>query len=236
MLLRDHVYKAIRLSILNGDLKPGQEVREQVLADKHRVSRSPVRDALLRLEQEHLVTVLPRRGYLINAVTAADCKEIYGVRLLLEPACATAAAERDDIAVRTLDRFRWAADIPDQFPNFIDYNTAFHKAVCELSGNTRLAGIMCHTMEQVARLQRLYPDRFAWPLAGQHVRAHEALIDAIQAHDCIAAAEQATQHVQAAVGAMLRDLAASEAARTPADEPESRPTSIGLCNADSTAL
>src|SRR3954452_17973336 len=105
-LLRDSVYHAIRRAILTCEFKPGQELREQILAEKYRVSRSPIRDSLLRLEQENLVTVLPRQGYRVNPIGPRDIEELFGLRLIIAPACAAAAARADDAALRTLDQFR----------------------------------------------------------------------------------------------------------------------------------
>ena len=106
MLLRDSIYSTIRRAILSLEFQPGQELREQVLAERYRVSRSPIRDALLRLEQEGFVTVLPRQGYRVNAISVQDVEAMYDLCLLLEPACAAGAAQADDAVVATLDRFR----------------------------------------------------------------------------------------------------------------------------------
>src|ERR1700744_5813592 len=110
MLLRDNVYQAIRRAIVECELQPGQELREQTLADKYRVSRSPVRDALLRLELERFVTVLPRQGYVVNPVTAHDTEELYGLRRLVEPYCAAAAARQPDAELQKLQQFRRQSD------------------------------------------------------------------------------------------------------------------------------
>src|ERR1700757_3792026 len=106
MLLRDRVYQAIRNAILTCELQPGQELREQILAERYRVSRSPIRDSLLRLEQEKLVTVLPRQGYRVNPLSMSDGEDIFGLRLLIEPACAAAAAHADEKALGALLHFR----------------------------------------------------------------------------------------------------------------------------------
>src|SRR3954467_2543048 len=95
-LLRDSVYRALRHAILSCEFQPGQELREQLLAERYRVSRSPIRDSLLRLEQENLVTVLPRQGYRVNPISASDIEDLFGLRLLIAPACAAAAAAADD--------------------------------------------------------------------------------------------------------------------------------------------
>jgi DNA-binding GntR family transcriptional regulator len=78
VLLRESIYGAIRRAILTCEFEPGQELREQVLAERYHVSRSPVRDALLRLELESLVTVLPRQGYLVNAISIPDVAGMRG--------------------------------------------------------------------------------------------------------------------------------------------------------------
>src|SRR5579863_7829817 len=88
MLLRDNIYYALRKAILSCEFQPGQELREQVLAERYRVSRSPIRDSLLRLEQDNLVTVLPRQGYRVNPISISDTEEIFALLLLIEPACA----------------------------------------------------------------------------------------------------------------------------------------------------
>ena len=85
MLLRDNIYRAIRSAILTCEIPPGQELREQILAERYHVSRSPIRDSLLRLEYEHLVTVLPRQGYRVNPIAVSDVEDITGLRVLIEP-------------------------------------------------------------------------------------------------------------------------------------------------------
>ena len=72
MLLRDNVYHSLRSDILSCRLPPGGEIRESELAERYEVSRQPVREALLRLEREHLVTVQPRQGYRVNPISLGD--------------------------------------------------------------------------------------------------------------------------------------------------------------------
>ena len=75
MLLRDNVYNSLRSDILMCRFLPGDDMREQELAERYAVSRQPVREALLRLEREHLVTVTPRQGYRVNQIGRASCRE-----------------------------------------------------------------------------------------------------------------------------------------------------------------
>ena len=93
MLLRDNVYENLRSDILMCRLAPGDDMREQDLAERYAVSRQPVREALLRLEREHLVTVQPRQGYRVNPISLADARDLLRFRLALEPACVAEAIE-----------------------------------------------------------------------------------------------------------------------------------------------
>ena len=92
LLLREDIYEVLRSEVLSFRLSPGQEFREQDLAARYAVSRSPVRETLLRLAREGLVTVSPRQGYRVNPISVADAQHLFGFRLVLEPACAKAVA------------------------------------------------------------------------------------------------------------------------------------------------
>jgi DNA-binding GntR family transcriptional regulator len=214
-LLRDSVYRAIRHAILTCEFQPGQELREQILAEKYRVSRSPIRDSLLRLEQEKLVTVLPRQGYRVNPISIRDVKDLCGLRLLIAPACAAEAARADDAAVRTLDRFRNAIADDGQGLTFVDYNRAFHCAVAELGDNERIADVEKNLVEEFDRLVvinlRTY-ERSSMPVS---VAEHAAIIDAIQAHDGDTAHRLVYEHI---LRAQERIMAAMSAESAPQEQ------------------
>src|SRR5215471_6305291 len=107
MLLRDNVYESLRADILSCRLAPGDDVREQDLASRYAVSRQPVREALLRLEREHLVTVTPRQGYRVNPISLSDARDLLRFRFALEPACVMEAIDNaSDAILKTLDQFR----------------------------------------------------------------------------------------------------------------------------------
>ena len=89
MLLRDNVYESLRSDILTCRLAPGDDMREQELAERYAVSRQPVREALLRLEREHLVTVQPRQGYRVNPISLVG-----RARPVALPPCAGAGLRR----------------------------------------------------------------------------------------------------------------------------------------------
>ncbi len=205
MLLRDRVYDSIRRAILTCAFRPGQELREQTLAELYRVSRSPVRDSLLRLELEKLVTVLPRQGYLVNPISIPDVEDMFDLRLLIEPACSAAAALRDDAAVQILDRFRGFSEATSTGTTFFEYNLAFHRQIADLSGNTRMATVANDLAEQFDRLVRISIVDYQMTRTVHLIAEHEAIIDAIQAHDSELAARLTSQH---AVGGRSRILTA----------------------------
>ena len=194
MLLRDRVYQEIRDAILNCEFQPGQELREQILAERYRVSRSPIRDSLLRLEQEKLVTVLPRQGYRVNPISMSDVEDIFGLRLLIEPACAAAVARADAAALQTLDRFRGFTNDQRTESEFVQYNRSFHRTIIELSNNARMATIALDLDEQFQRLVLLTLPDFNDEHLRQSSAEHDAIIDALQAHDADQAARLAYQH------------------------------------------
>lgn len=205
-LLRDRIYQAIRQAILTCELKPGQDMREADLAEKYRVSRSPIRDALLRLEQENLVTVLPRQGYRVNPITARDVKEIFGLRLHIEPACAAAAAQASDRAVRTLDLFSGFTGAETYEGANVDHNRALHLAIADLADNRRLAAVELMLVEAFYRLIRLSFSAYDLNDISSSCEQHQGIIDAIQAHDAASAHRLAAEHVRYGHDMVIKSL------------------------------
>jgi DNA-binding GntR family transcriptional regulator len=182
MLLRDNVYESLRSDILTCRLAPGDDMREQELAERYAVSRQPVREALLRLEREHLVTVQPRQGYRVNPISLSDARDLLRFRLALEPACVAEAIENATPEVlKALDEFRlFAGDHED----FIAYNRAFHSALAHASGNRRMAAALCVSVANVR-------DHDPTQLVAEHV----ALIEAMQRRDGRSAARIIKAHI-----------------------------------------
>ena len=196
MLLRDSIYQALRQAILTGEFRPGQELREQVLAERYGVSRSPIRDALLRLVQESLVTVLSRHGYRVKAPSISDIEEILNLRSLIEPACAAAAAKASDTAAQALERFRGFVTQNFKEIRYIDYNGSFHSAIAKSSGNERLAAVAFDLIQQFQLIVWTLPINSNHKSVRRDCAEHEAMIDAIQAHDAERAFQLAHEHTE----------------------------------------
>lgn len=203
MLLRDNIYAAIRADILTCTLRPGAEMREHELAAQYAVSRQPVREALLRLERERLVTVHSRQGYQVNRVSVSDARDLLRFRLAIEPACASAAAENaTGSELSRLDAFREPADGAD----FIAENRAFHIALADASGNRRMAATVRDLVEQADRLVRLSLDSIRGRDPAQLIDEHGLIIDALQRRDGRGAKRLVREHVARAERRILTAL------------------------------
>jgi DNA-binding GntR family transcriptional regulator len=193
MLLRDNVYESLRSDILTCRLAPGDDVREQELADRYAVSRQPVREALLRLAREHLVTVQPRQGYRVNPISLSDARDLLRFRLALEPACVAEAIENaSDDVLKALDEFR---RFSGDHESFIDYNRAFHTALAEASGNRRMAVALCDLIGQADRLVRVSVANVRHHDPAPLVAEHVALIEAMQRRDARTAVRIIKSHI-----------------------------------------
>lgn len=196
-LLRVDIHEKLREEILACRLSPGADLREQELASRFQVSKSPVRDALLRLEREQLVTIAPRQGYRVAPISLSDARDLLRLRSVLECASAAEAArEADGRELAALDRFR--SFRPSQWlEGFAGYNREFHCALARASGNRRMSALTCELIEQTRRLVHVsvqeVPRRTA-PL----VTEHAAIIDAVQVGDGRRASALLRTHIAAA--------------------------------------
>jgi GntR family transcriptional regulator, rspAB operon transcriptional repressor len=206
VLLRESIYGAIRRAILTCEFEPGQELREQVLAERYHVSRSPVRDALLRLELESLVTVLPRQGYLVNAISIPDVAAMFDLRLLVSSACAARAAHADETTVQTLEPFRSDPGGETDEDTFVESNRAFHCGIADICGNPRLAALEYDLVQQFSRLIRVSLRHAQNSSVPDAISEHNAMISAIQSHDAEAASRLAYKHVESGQSRIMAAL------------------------------
>jgi len=168
-------------------------MREQDLAERYAVSRQPVRDALLRLVREHLVTVQPRQGYRVNPISLSDARDLLRFRLALEPACVAEAIESASDAILTsLDEFR---RFSGNHEDFIAYNRAFHTALAHASGNRRMAATLCDLIGQADRLVRVSIANLRGHDPAKLVAEHVALIEAMQRRETRTASRIIKAHI-----------------------------------------
>ena len=206
MLLRENIYSILRSDILGCRLAPGEELREQELAARHEVSSATVRDALRRLEADRLVTVQPRQGYRVNPISISDARDIFRFRIVLESACAAAAAENTDPQILTQLELSCSLESLD---DFVGYNRGFHGAIARASGNARMEAATCDLIDQADRLVRISVSSMKGRDPTKLIHEHEAILDAIAKHDSRRAARLVRAHISKAEHRVLTALSRS---------------------------
>lgn len=182
----EEAYAQIKQRILDNDMPPGFQVLEAELALQFGMSRTPIREALLRLQSEGFVRVAPRRGMLVLPIAPEDMSEIYQIITALETAAVESLAERNpspamlsvlDTAVDDMDR----ALAADDLEGWAEADERFHRALLELCGNRRLAATAMMFRDQIRRTRRLTLRLRAKPT--RSINAHRQLVDAIRSGD-----------------------------------------------------
>ncbi len=201
--LREQVLAELRRRIVDGDYAQGERLTETRLADDFGVSRNPVREALRVVEAEGFVHILPRRGAVVARLDETAVRDLFAVRQQLETLAAGLAAERatpEDIAgLRRLVEDAGKATAAGDFDRVAELNSAFHRAVIEVSGNRWLHSISAAMYHHVHWVFRVGAAQRAPHSSEEHVR----LVDAIEAGDAAFASEAARLHVEAAASAAL---------------------------------
>ena len=194
-LIRDGVYEKIRDDILRCILAPGSRVFENQLAERYNVSKSPVRDALLRLQEQGLIEVLPRKGYVVRPISIADAHDLYEMRLLLEKSCIRRACDIATMeALETLDSFRFIDN--RDLVHWVRYNRNFHCRIAELSNNARMSKIAKEVIDQCDRLTFVGVSNVPSGVDYEKfVYEHCEIVDALQARDRTKATNLITKHI-----------------------------------------
>lgn len=206
MLLRDDIYAKLRGEILSCKLPPGTELREQQLAERFAISKSPVREALLCLKRESLVEVVSRQGYRVTPISISDARDMYLLRAILETACAMEVAKNaSNDTLAALDRHRRMPKRVDTI-EFIKRNRDFHCDLFEASGSARMTDIARHLIEQMDRMTFVSIDTIQGRDTSALCQEHCRIIDALQARNGRLAAKLLRKHVNDAAKRMLKGL------------------------------
>lgn len=194
----DVAYATLRRAILRVELAPGEQVTEAHLAERFSFGRAAVRTALIRLCHEGLVQVIPRHGYQIAPITFTYVRELFGLRLVIEPAAARLAAERNDGTLSDeLERLNEAC-LHEPETNLTDIrkaNKAFHGAIAAASGNDRLASLCWTILDEMDRMNDLPQLATMWELVDSSFEEHSRIVDAIRARDGRRAEHAASEHI-----------------------------------------
>jgi DNA-binding GntR family transcriptional regulator len=210
--LVDGAYDALKDAIRNNRFSPGYQGSEQEIATQLGMSRTPVHEAIIRLQEEGLVRVLPRRGVMVCALSPDDMREIYDVIIALETASAELIANKPDVervlvadALHSINRRMQDALMVDDLAAWAADDEQFHQKLVEKSGNRRLARLF-HTVMDQSHRARMITLRLR-PKPTESVEQHQAIIEAIREGDALAAGDRAKAHRVTARAALLPLLA-----------------------------
>jgi DNA-binding GntR family transcriptional regulator len=199
-LLREAVYEQLRADIISCRLPPGTEIREAELAARFQVSKSPVRDALMRLERESLVITTPRQGYRVAPVSLSDVQDMFHLRAALERACMERIVRQaSDEQLATLEPFR-KFDAEEWTGGFIEYNRTFHRKLAELAANIRMRDHLSDLIDQMERVVLMSVNKVKQGSGNTQslVDEHCRIIDALQERQARRAERLAEQHIASA--------------------------------------
>jgi DNA-binding GntR family transcriptional regulator len=214
--LVDRLASAIQGRVLSGDIPRGARLRQEALADEFGVSRTPVREALRKLQATGIVELLPNRGAVVRGPSAREIREAYEVRAELEGLAAELATRR--ISDRDLRRLREAEELfrssvrtlvarrrrrstePrwEDESAWVKANDLFHQAILDAAANGRLSAT-------IADLHRSFPRDLTWSalvgnsrLLEENVAQHAAILEAVERHDPGDARRRMVEHVRRA--------------------------------------
>jgi len=193
----DSAYDRLKDEILRGILPPGYQAPEPDIANRLGMSRTPVREALIRLEAERLVDLIPRRGARVVAISQKDFREIFEILAALEGLAANAAAHIDTSSDPLQDIHRVMEDaetalLAKDISTWSQLDDTFHRLVAGLSENERLTNEICGLLDQVFRANAVLLRLNNAPAARE--TTHRMIVDAIAAGEAEQAAELAKTH------------------------------------------
>ena len=206
--LRDVVFNTLRQAILTGELKPGERLMEIHLANRLGVSRTPIREAIRKLELEGLVTMIPRRGAEVAQITEKSMSDVLEVRRAMDALCAELACER--ITEEELEQLRRACEKFAQTVKTRDVkkiaqaDVELHDIILQATGNSRLIQLVNNLSEQMYRYRFEYIKDLSQheSLVEEHKIIYESLVD----RDTVRAAEAARIHIDNQRKAIIRQI------------------------------
>jgi DNA-binding GntR family transcriptional regulator len=206
----EYVYQMMRKSIEAGELKPGDRVMENEIAERLEVSRTPVRDALRRLESDGMMVIEPRVGLKVASLSRNSILELYLMRELLEGTaaglCALHATELELMELE--DLVRKEKTLKGDYEGLARHNRRFHEAIYHGAHNRYLEkslNAVNDSMWLLGRSQMYRPER-----ADEAYEQHRQLLEAILSRDNVTAEKLARAHIAAAKKVRLQALFASK--------------------------
>lgn len=206
--LRDVVFNTLRQAILTGELKPGERLMEIHLANKLGVSRTPIREAIRKLELEGLVTMIPRRGAEVAQITEKSLQDVLEVRRSLDALCAELACERiSEAQIAALEAACTAFEEATQTKNaraIAAADVELHDIIISATDNKRLVQLVNNLAEQMYRYRFEYIKDET--MHSRLVEEHRVIFEAIRDRNKAVAAAAAVTHIDNQMESIARQL------------------------------
>lgn len=195
--LRDVVFNTLRQAILKGEMEPGERLMEITLANKLGVSRTPIREAIRKLELEGLVNMIPRRGAIVASISEKDMRDVLEVRITLEELAVKLAIK--NMNQEDLDMLKAAgkefenAVISKDIVEIVEADVRFHDIIYNRTENARLIQIINNLREQMYRYRLEYVKD-----ARTHsilISEHNDIIECFRRKDVEAAQSTIREHI-----------------------------------------
>jgi DNA-binding GntR family transcriptional regulator len=209
-VLADDVYEILKSKLMDNVVEPGARLSIDGLSRDLKVSATPIREALARLESDGLVTKRAHHGYTAAPlIDARTFDELFRMRLLLEPACASWAAQiatprqitgMEDLIAEM--KTPLSGDGYESYKAFAAQDAAFHVALAAATG----VGLMVETLERLRPHAQLYRLYYTVGIAEDTVREHERVLDAVTRRDEAAAVRAMSEHLSASRGRLAGAL------------------------------
>lgn len=205
------VYAAFRNAIITCEMRPGDPISEQALADRYETSRTPVREACNLLHKEGLLDVIPHKGFFVPEMTLQKVQDLFQARLILECGCAEIAARQ--ITPPQLAELegcvfpKLKGKQKEEMLDLIDRDKRFHLVVAKATGNEYLMDIMSRLHDQATRVIYLFMVKeMERDPRHDFTPQHAEIVKAIKARDPEAACHAMAQHVRVALEHLLDSI------------------------------
>lgn len=212
--ITQRTYELIREQILAGELSASQRLTEAFFAREFGISKSPVREALNRLEADGLISIRPRRGAFVRDFTMRDMEEIYELREVLE----TCAVRNLHLDSKTMAQLRAAVDEAEQRLNennreaYVSADAAFHRLIAQANPNSRLRKTIESMHDQMLILRHK-----TFSISGRNsVKQHRAILEALARGDREGAAGLMREHILAVRQRLIENVKGKQ------EEPDER--------------
>jgi len=195
--LGQHVFENLKQAIIRGEVAPGDRLVESRLADALDISRTPVREAIHKLEREGLLRKLPKGGFAVMSLSREDIEETFGIRCVLESYAARLAAENYseeelfplEEKIREFQKFLDKGHL-DELPRI---NTEFHNLFYALSRSPKLIKMINDLRDQIFRFRKILLKKDKWAEASN--QDHRKMLDAIREGDAARVERVVKQHI-----------------------------------------